>query len=115
MSNSLQPPGLLTCQASLYLEFSRQEYWSGLPFPSPGDLPNPGLNPCLLHWQVGSLPVAPPGKQFAASHSLLGFPGGSDGKESACKAGDPGLMATHASIVSWRIPWTGEPGELYSP
>ena len=95
--------------------FPRQAYWSGLPFPSPGDLPNPGLNPCLLHWQVGSLPVAPPGKQFAASHSLLGFPGVSDGKESACKAGDPGLMATHASIVSWRIPWTGEPGELYSP
>jgi len=33
----------------------RQEYWSGLPFPSAGDLLNPGSNPCLLHWQADSL------------------------------------------------------------
>ena len=41
------------------MEFSRQEYWSGLPFPTPGDLPDPGIKPyllCLLHWQVDSLP-----------------------------------------------------------
>ena len=99
MSNPLRPSGLLTCQASLSMECSRQEYWSGLPFPSPGGLPHPGLNPCLLHWQLGSLPLTPRGKQFAAGHSLLGFPGGSDGKESACKAGDPGSIATHSSIV----------------
>ena len=37
------------CQAPLSMEFSRQEYWSGLPFPSPGDLPNPGIKQCLLH------------------------------------------------------------------
>jgi len=45
--------------------FSRHEYWSGLLCPSPGDLPNPGMNPhllCLLHWQADSLPLAPPGK-----------------------------------------------------
>ena len=36
-------------QAPPSMEFSRQEYWSGLPFPSPGDLPNPGLNPGLPH------------------------------------------------------------------
>ena len=34
-----------TCQAPLSMEFSRQEYWSCLPFPSPGDLPNPGIKP----------------------------------------------------------------------
>ena len=39
-------------QAPVSVEFSRQEYWSGLPFPSPGDLPNPGIDQCLLHWQV---------------------------------------------------------------
>ena len=50
--------------------------------------------------------------------SLWGFPGGSDGKESACNVGDPGSvprlgrshgegMATHSSILAWRIPWTG--------
>ena len=52
-------------QAPLSAGFSRQEYWSGLPFPSPGDLPDPGIQPttlCLLHCQVGSLPLAPPGK-----------------------------------------------------
>ena len=38
--------------------FSRQECWSGLPFPSPGDLPNPGVDTQLLHWQVGSLPLS---------------------------------------------------------
>ena len=37
------------------MEFSRQEYWSVLPFPSPGDLPNLGTEPGLLHWQVCSL------------------------------------------------------------
>ena len=52
---------------------------------------------------------------------LWGFPGGSDDKESACNAGVPGSipgsgrspeegMATHSSILAWRIPWTEEPG-----
>ena len=36
-------------QAPLSMEFSRQEYWSGLPFPSPGDLPDPRIKPSLLH------------------------------------------------------------------
>jgi len=52
-------------QAPLSMGFSWQEYWSGLPFPSPGDLPNPGIKPtslCLLHWQAGSLPLVPPEK-----------------------------------------------------
>ena len=38
-------PWTVDYQASLSMEFSRQEYWSGLPFPSPGDLPDPGLEP----------------------------------------------------------------------
>ena len=42
-------PGAVACQAPLSMEFSRQEYWSGLPFPSPGDLPNPWMEPGLLH------------------------------------------------------------------
>ena len=48
------PPG------SSVVGFSRQESWSGLPFPSPGDLPDPERNLCLLrllHWQAGSLPL----------------------------------------------------------
>ena len=49
----------------LSLRFSRQKYWNGLPFPSPGHLPSQGSNPCLLcllHGQAGSLSPVPPGK-----------------------------------------------------
>ena len=55
----------VTHQAPLSMEFFRQEYWSGLLCPPPGDLPDQRSNPRLLrllHWQVGSLPLAPPGK-----------------------------------------------------
>ena len=51
----------VACQASLFMGFSRQEYWNGLPCPPPGYLPHPGIEPCLLcllHWQAGSLPLA---------------------------------------------------------
>ena len=44
------------------MEFSRPEYWSGWPFPSPGDLPNPGIEPRSLVLQVDSLPAEPQGK-----------------------------------------------------
>ena len=43
------------------MEFSRQEYWSGLPFPSPGDLPNPGIKPGSPTSQADTLPSEPPG------------------------------------------------------
>ena len=55
---TLATPWTVTHQAPLSVEFSRHEYWSELPFPSPGDLPNPGIEPCLLHWQVGSLSLS---------------------------------------------------------
>ena len=44
------------------MEFSRPEYWSGQPFPSPGDLPDPGTRPRSPALQEGSLPAEPPGK-----------------------------------------------------
>ena len=49
-------------QALLSIEFSWQEYWSGLPFPSPGDLPDPGIEPRSLMFQADSLPSEPSGK-----------------------------------------------------
>ena len=49
-------------QALLSVGFPRQEYWSGLPCPSPGDLPNPGIKPGSLELQVDSLPTELPGK-----------------------------------------------------
>ena len=45
MSDSLPPQWTVAHQDPLSVEFSRQEYWSGLPFPPPGDLPNPGVKP----------------------------------------------------------------------
>ena len=44
------------------MEFSRQEYWNGLPFPSPGDLPNPGIELGSPALQADSLPSEPPGE-----------------------------------------------------
>ena len=44
-----ETPWTVARQPSLPMEFSWQEYWRGLPFPSPGDLPNQGLNPRLLY------------------------------------------------------------------
>ena len=55
-------PMAVVCQAPLSIGFSRQDYWSGLPFSSPGDLPNPGIKPGFLALQVDSLPPEPPGK-----------------------------------------------------
>ena len=49
-------------KAPLSMEFSRQEYWSGLPFPSPGDLPDPGIEPGSPALQVDALPSELPGK-----------------------------------------------------
>ena len=53
-------PLTVACQAPLSMGFSRQEYWSGLPFPSPGDLPDPGLEPGSPALQADSLPSQPP-------------------------------------------------------
>ena len=65
------------------------------------------------------------GQKWKLLTPSMGFPCGSDGKESACKAGYPGSirvgkipledgMAIHASILGWRIPWTEKPGRLQS-
>ena len=48
----------LACQAALSVGFPSQEYWSGLPFPSPGDLPDPGIEPESLALQEDSLPLS---------------------------------------------------------
>ena len=53
-------PWTVACQAPLSMGFSRQEYWSELPFPPPGDLPDPrteAASLCLLHWQADSSPL----------------------------------------------------------
>ena len=101
----------IVCQAPLSMGFSRQEYWSGLPCPSPGDLPNPGIKPVsftcsalgggffttsttnkdlLYHTRnyIQCFIIIYNGKEsekVCMYMHIWGFPGGSDGKESACQ------------------------------
>ena len=59
-------PWTLAHQAPPSMEFSRQEYWSGLPFPFPGDLPDPGIKPRSPALLADALPSEPPGNNFKA-------------------------------------------------
>ena len=65
MSDSATP-GTVAYQAPPSMGFSRQEYWSGLPFPSPGDLPNPGIEAGSPSLQADTLLSEPPGKPYVA-------------------------------------------------
>ena len=56
-------PWTVARQASLFIRFTRQEYWSGLPFPSPGDLPDPGIEPVSPALAGRLSTTVPPGKQ----------------------------------------------------
>ena len=101
VSNSLQPNGLSPPDSCPW-EFSRQEYWSGLPRSTPEDLPDPGTESESYALQADSLPaelvkVSP--ELYATTVYLTiayflcwGFPGGSDGKESPCNVGDLGSI-----------------------
>ena len=53
-------PWTVACQSPPSIGFSRHEYWSGLPFPSPGDLPDPGIKPRSPALQADPLPSEPP-------------------------------------------------------
>ena len=58
MSDSFEIPGTVVYQAPLSMGFSGQEYQNGLPFPSPGDLPDPGIEPASPAWLAESLPLS---------------------------------------------------------
>ena len=62
-------------QAPLSMGFLRKEYWSRFPFPTPGDLPNAGIDPCLLHWQADSSPLESPGMPTPAPNPSRSSPG----------------------------------------
>ena len=68
---TLCDPWTVACQALLSMEFSRQEYWSGLPCPPPGDLPDPGMEPRSPTFKADSLPSEPPGN--FTSYTKLGI------------------------------------------
>ena len=62
--------GTVALWALLSMGFSKQECWSGLPFPSPGDLPNPGTEPRSLALQADSLPSEPRGKPIVTVYLI---------------------------------------------
>ena len=64
---TLVTPWTVACQAPLSMGFSRQEYWSGLPFPSPGDLPNPGIEPGSPALQADSFPTELQGRSTSVN------------------------------------------------
>ena len=121
------------------MEFSRPEYWSGELFLSPGDLPNPGIETRSLALQADSWLAEPPGKpkntgvvsQFfltqELNRSLLHYaslvaqrlkhlPAMRETHVRSLGQEDPleKEMATHSTILAWRIPWTEDPGRLQS-
>ena len=93
-------PWTVTHQAPLSMGFPRQEYWSGLPFPSPGDLPDPEIKPRSPALQAGSL-------QSESPIHIRGFPDRSVGKESACNARDsssiPGLERSAGEGIGYPL------------
>ena len=66
-------PWTIAYQTSLTMGFSRQEYWSGLPFPSPGDLPDPGIKPRFPTFQADTLPSKPPEKPSLPPNEVHSF------------------------------------------
>ena len=91
--------------------FSRQEYWSGLPFPSPGDLPNPEIEPGSSTLQADSLPSEPPGK---LQRIHLPMQEVREMQISSLGQEDPLVeeMATHSRILALKTPWAEEPRGL---
>ena len=89
------PLDCIAHQAPLSLGFSRQEYWSGLPFPSPGDLPDPGIEPRSPTLQANALSSEPPGKPYFTLYKVKTLPivltyhwgltGGAGSKEPNCQ------------------------------
>ena len=90
-------PWTAACQAPRSTKFSRQEYWSGLPFPSPGDLFNPRIEPGSLASQADSLPSEPPGKSDGTFSSVQ-FSSVSQSCLTLCdpmNCSTPGLLVHH--------------------
>ena len=70
MSDSFVIPWTVTHQAPLSLGFPRQEYWSWLPFPSPGYLPDTGFEPMSAAWQADSLPGKPVSRSIRKTKNI---------------------------------------------
>ena len=148
MSNSFASPWTIACQAPLSMEFPRQEYWSRLPFPPPGDLPNPGIEPAspaladrffpiLSHIYIYIyVSISNIYTEFSiykyifiyylyvyvniwaslVAQSVKNLPTVQETWVQSLSWADPleKEMATHSTILAWKISWAEEPGGLQS-
>ena len=73
MSDSFVTPWTVACQAPLPIGFPRQEYWSGLPFPSSGNLPNSGIQP-VSHALAGGFFTTEPPEKLIMAYAFPKFP-----------------------------------------
>ena len=100
-------PWTVAHQAPLSMGFPRQEYWTGLPFPLPGDLSDPGIEPVfchLLHWQADSLPLS-----HLGSTKNLKFSGSvtSDSLQPhALQYARPSCLSPSPRVCSNSCPWS---------
>ena len=104
---TLTTPWAVACQAPLSMEISRQEYWNGLPFPTPGNRPNPEVKPRSPALQADSLPSEPPGKPLIPYILYLISPSGNIlQKHSTTSHQDAGIKTVkiQASSSTTRIP-----------
>ena len=120
--NSLQPHGLQPARLQYPWGFSRQEYWSELPCPPPGDLPKPRIELRSSAFLADSLPSELPGKPFymllykasLVAQRVKRLSAMMETQVRSLGQEDPleKEMATHSRILAWKIPWTEEPGRL---
>ena len=98
-------PWTVAYKAPLSMKSSRQEYWSGLPFPSPGDLPDPGIKPWSPASQADSLPFE---LQGSPQSERSWFPWRLSGKETVCQCRRYGFYPWVRKIF-WRRKWQPTP------
>ena len=102
-----ETPWTVTYQVPLSMGFSRQEFWSGLPFPSPGDLSNPGIEPRSPALQIDALQSGPhPSMTTGKTKALIILD--SDSKESTCQCRRP-RFDSWLGKTPWRREWIPTP------
>ena len=104
MADSLPPHGLWPARLLCPWGFSRQEYWSGLPCPPPGALPNPGIEPRSSTLQADFLPSEPPGKPMSTGVGSLSLLQGN--------LPDPGINLRSSTLQVDTLP-AKLPGKCY--
>ena len=112
----------IACQAPMSVGYPRQEYWSELPRPPPGNLPDAGSeppSPVSLEVRADSLPLEPSGKLmvYHISSRILGFPGGASGKEPACQCRKHKRQGFNPWVgkILWRRSWPLQYSYLENP